>query len=1327
MVALNSRRFSTTVAVMAAVLAASHAFGQSADLRHVRNGGLNSPVSPGEWVNGSLNATQAHYLEEYSVPYRVLLDNLDDAPGNTHSLIIEWDTKKGGKHALDFITYYNRIEPHAVIFGHPAEVIDPLIGLPAGTYNLSPNVAADIIPAPSSANSPVPGEPTAEFNSLPLAERRFTIYNGTITGVSYVSEGDLAAADASTRLKIDFTANLSTVVILWGGHIASTATWGEGSSAAQIPGASYHTRLVSLDGASTGNQDRSLSAQAVFIPPPPDCVINGVASVCPGSTNQYTANALASATYAWTITSGCGATFSNGQTNASTQNVSVIACSTCGSYTLTLVITAENQSTECSKVVAVADTTAPVINGSIAATNAQCVGTLPAAATNVTQLLALMNPGGSISDNCTANANLTVSSSDGALTGTPCAGSRTRTYTVRDACNNASTIAQTFNFADTVDPAISGSIAPTSLQCNTGLPAAATNLTQLLALMNAGGTITDNCAGALTVSSSDGALVGSACNGTRTRTYTVQDACGNSSTINHVFNIDDTTGPSIAGAIPSSSLQCNQLPAPATTVAQLLALMNGGTITDNCPGTLTLQSSDGALNGTACNGNRVRTYTVSDACGNPATITHTFNIQDNTPPVVNGTIPGSTLECDGSGLPQPATTIGQLLALMNQGAVIADNCTATNSLTVSHVDNPLQGSGCDGSRTRTYTVKDACNNAVTVNQVFTFSDEVAPEITAPPQTLVECGNSFPEKANSLASLQAQGGDASDDCALESIEWVSDEQISPGAECPVTFKRTYRAVDACGNTTLSDQLIVLHDSSPPIICCTPIIVDGCVDFPVILQVPMVTDECGMTITPIPVRSDGKSINEPYSLGDTTVTWTAHDGCGNVSDELVITVRMRQCPVFTTKSQNQWATEAEPDGSLVQTLLTATYGGPLVIGRNSGDAPRAFSVNQNAAACLGSRLPASGTAAALPETLGVKNLNPDSCQTNPALPLTNAGKFKNVLIGNTIGLVLNTRYHKYLTGNTELDALQLCPVMTTIDANGVTKTFVIPASVLSRLGANPTVAKLRGLGLDALAGKNTAPATLASISTAIQRLNQMFSNGQGAVALLSTSCAATPKSTYSPELLGMGGVANGNGMSLAPTMGKPQPLPNQQPAPSPDATINSGMLAPAEAGGALKIDGDYVQEVNASLAIELRGTEPTSGYDVLIVDGNAFLHGSLLVDVAEDFTPQIGDQFHIITAETINGEFDSIQMADVPGLPYLALQYTPTSVVVNVQTTALAGDIDANGQVDTADLLALLSQWNAMNSPADINSDGTVNAADLVLLLGNWGTGSNASVD
>ncbi|MDY7108618.1 MAG: sialidase family protein [Planctomycetota bacterium] len=54
----------------------------------------------------------------------------------------------------------------------------------------------------------------------------------------------------------------------------------------------------------------------------------------------------------------------------------------------------------------------------------------------------------------------------------------------------------------------------------------------------------------------------------------------------------------------------------------------------------------------------------------------------------------------------------------------------------------------------------------------------------------------------------------------------------------------------------------------------------------------------------------------------------------------------------------------------------------------------------------------------------------------------------------------------------------------------------------------------------------------------------------------------------------------------------------------------------------------------------------------------------------------------------------------------------------------GDLDGDGEVDTADLLTLLANWGDCPGggepcPGDLDGDGDVDTADLLALLGNWG--------
>ena len=272
-----------------------------ADLDQVRNGTFDVPIDPPDWVNGNAGSTNAHYFEGQSIPYRLKLTNIGIGG---HTAVIEWDIKHSSTHAIDYITHYDRI----------AENVLPCLGVAGclpGTFTTFP------IPAPSSVGSPVAGQPTASFNALPAGQRVMTIYNGSITGLTYLSEGDLGAAQSATRLQISFNATSPTVVIAWGGHIAASGDWGAGNSAAGISGSPYHTRLISFDG-SGGNQDRSLSAAAVRAPG--GCQISGPTTACESDTTKHyeVTNPEAGATYTWQIvnnTSGATITNSNGDPN----------------------------------------------------------------------------------------------------------------------------------------------------------------------------------------------------------------------------------------------------------------------------------------------------------------------------------------------------------------------------------------------------------------------------------------------------------------------------------------------------------------------------------------------------------------------------------------------------------------------------------------------------------------------------------------------------------------------------------------------------------------------------------------------------------------------------------------------------------------------------------------------------------------------------------------------------------------------------------------------------------------------------------------------------
>lgn len=215
----------------------------SANLDQCANGPFSapSPCTGANWQNGNLGQSQAHYYEGDSVPYRLKFNDLATGAGNPHSVTIEWDTTQSGKHAIDYLTTYNRTE---VIGNNPCSGVVPACG-PATTF-------------------PIPSDPNVSGAGVTqVGGQFFTMWGGTITSVSSYSLSGLYAGNSSTRITINFTANQANPVLAWGGHIADRLDWAAlGGSASDINGSPYHMRLFDFDGGG-GNQDRSLSNVAV--------------------------------------------------------------------------------------------------------------------------------------------------------------------------------------------------------------------------------------------------------------------------------------------------------------------------------------------------------------------------------------------------------------------------------------------------------------------------------------------------------------------------------------------------------------------------------------------------------------------------------------------------------------------------------------------------------------------------------------------------------------------------------------------------------------------------------------------------------------------------------------------------------------------------------------------------------------------------------------------------------------------------------------------------------------------------------------------------------
>ena len=158
-----------------------------------------------------------------------------------------------------------------------------------------------------------------------------------------------------------------------------------------------------------------------------------------------------------------------------------------------------------------------------------------------------------------------------------------------------------------------------ALQCSADLPLPAATMADFLALT--GAAASDNCDAALDLAlgSSDSALVGDECNGTITRTYTLTDACGNSTSVDQVFNVADTTPPVLTPCPGNISVNAD----PGCSGA--IVTFTPPTASDNCDAapTVMCDANSGDLFSI---GLTTVTCTATDACNNTASCSFDINV-----------------------------------------------------------------------------------------------------------------------------------------------------------------------------------------------------------------------------------------------------------------------------------------------------------------------------------------------------------------------------------------------------------------------------------------------------------------------------------------------------------------------------------------------------------------------------------------------------------------------------------------------------------------------------------------------------------------------------
>lgn len=162
------------------------------------------------------------------------------------------------------------------------------------------------------------------------------------------------------------------------------------------------------------------------------------------------------------------------------------------------------------------------------------------------------------------------------------------------------------------------------------------------------------------------------------------------------------------------------------------------------------------------------------------------------------------------------------------------------------------------------------------------------------------------------------------------------------------------------------------------------------------------------------------------------------------------------------------------------------------------------------------------------------------------------------------------------------------------------------------------------------------------------------------------------------------ADGDGVILAPSvgaLGEPITDPSMLPGAAGGTgrivgdLLNLGQLRPGNSPGTLEVDGHYLQEFNVgdSIFAGMLGIQVgDANHDLLAVTGDATLGGTLDVSLYDDPTFYLGDTFTFLTAQSINGTFDSTLLPSLPGLLQFDVQYLSDAIDLTVipEPTTLA---------------------------------------------------------
>ena len=485
----------------------------------------------------------------------------------------------------------------------------------------------------------------------------------------------------------------------------------------------------------------------------------------------------------------------------------------------------------------------------------------------------------------------------------------TRNWYVEDACGNSNSHQQIITVIDETAPIFNEEL-PQDMTLDCAHPEAAVL------------TAYDNCTD-VTVEFEEAIEAGDCPNSyTVTRTWTAADLCGHVISHTQVITVIDETAPT--GTAHTAFVDCAEYrDFPDQLFGDVEAL-------DNCDDDVTITwnvDADSLLevnaeinvpaSSTGCY-TILRTYTLTDDCGNSTDIEQIIEVEDNTAPIYMGpgeiTIPAAQYDVEGAYPPDVIWAYPLDSEWDSFPIGYIDDCSGFFSCTAE--DYPISGgcanqphpmyNGASATYLRVLTITDLCGNSSTAEVIINLVDEDAPVFDFVPEDYaVSCAEDVVLLDPTFSDLVDENLDVdyeeatmvlgcdndyllirrwtvTDNCdnsvEAEQIITVKDE-IAPSIDAAAQDMTIECAGEFSNNEALANWLVNLGGAAASDNC------DGDVMWSMSPAAPALSDDCGNT-------------------GSVTVTFTATDMCGNASSTTAtFTVEDTTAPVITAEAADE----------------------------------------------------------------------------------------------------------------------------------------------------------------------------------------------------------------------------------------------------------------------------------------------------------------------------------------------------------------------------------------------------------------------------------------